>query len=394
MPTRFVRVLLGTLACCLTGAVAQAASVRGVTDTEIVIGTVTDLSGVTAVQGVNNSDAIRMVFDDVNKKGGINGRKIKYVVEDSQYTVPRAVQAMNKLLNNDNIFLAIGDGGTPMNDANMPAQFAKNVPNVFPLTAARSMYEPFHPLKFGQFASYYDQIRAGLKLFIETKGIQAPCAMYQDTDFGRDVMDGVRDQLAAMNRKLVAETAHKPTDTDFGASVAKLRDAKCDMLVLGTITRDTNQIVGAVNKIGWKVTMLGQSAIYDSVVAEVPGGANDGLYAMTPALFAYPDDPRPAVRAFAATYKQKFGRDPNFAAEVGYGAAGAVIQGLQNAGRDLTVDRFVKGMERIKDYVDIFGSPPMTFTDKSHHGSTHSFLVMVREGRWVQVTPEPIGYGG
>ena len=130
------------------------------------------------------------------------------------------------------------------------------------------------------------------------------------------------------------------------------------------------------------------------MVAEVPGGANDGLYAMTPALFAYPDDPRPAVRAFAATYKQKFGRDPNFAAEVGYGAAGAVIQGLQNAGRDLTVDRFVKGMERIKDYVDIFGSPPMTFTDKSHHGSTHSFLVMVREGRWVQVTPEPIGYGG
>ena len=378
----------------LSSAGLAADAVRGVSDTEIVIGTYTDLSGVTATWGINNANAWRMAFDEQNAKGGIHGRKIRYIVEDSQYQVPRSVQAANKLINRDNVFMLVANGGTPMNTAVMPEQLAKGVPNVFPLTAARSMYEPFHPLKFGQFASYYDQIRAGLKLFIETKGIQAPCAMYQDTDFGRDVMDGVRDQLAAMNRKLVAETAHKPTDTDFGASVAKLRDAKCDMLVLGTITRDTNQIVGAVNKIGWKVTMLGQSAIYDSVVAEVPGGANDGLYAMTPALFAYPDDPRPAVRAFAATYKQKFGRDPNFAAEVGYGAAGAVIQGLQNAGRDLTVDRFVKGMERIKDYVDIFGSPPMTFTDKSHHGSTHSFLVMVREGRWVQVTPEPIGYGG
>ena len=120
-------------------ATASAQTIRGVTDTEIVIGTVTDLSGVTAVQGVNNSDAIRMAFDDINAKGGVHGRKIKYVVEDSQYTVPRAVQAMNKLLNSDNIFLALDDGGTPMNDANMPAQFEKNVPNMFPLTSARSM---------------------------------------------------------------------------------------------------------------------------------------------------------------------------------------------------------------------------------------------------------------
>ena len=81
--------------------------VRGVTDTEIVIGTITDLSGVTAVQGVNNSDAIRMAFDEANDKGGVHGRKIKYIVEDNQYTVPRAVQAMNKLLNSDNIFLAL-----------------------------------------------------------------------------------------------------------------------------------------------------------------------------------------------------------------------------------------------------------------------------------------------
>src|SRR6201997_5348165 len=115
----------------------SADTVRGVTDNEIVIGTITDLSGVTAVQGVNNADAIRMAFDEANAKGGIHGRKIKYIVEDNQYQVPRAVQAMNKLLNSDNIFFTIDDGGTPMNDANMPTQFAKNVPNMFPLTSAR-----------------------------------------------------------------------------------------------------------------------------------------------------------------------------------------------------------------------------------------------------------------
>src|SRR5689334_21253830 len=162
----FRRRLMGVLSAAACGAALWAGAahaadpVRGVTDTEIVIGTITDLSAVTAVQGVNNADAIRMVFDEANAKGGVHGRKIKYIVEDNQYQVPRAVQAMNKLLNNDNIFMALSDGGTPMNYANMPAQFAKNVPNVLPLTAARSMYEPYNRLKFAQFASYYDQMRS------------------------------------------------------------------------------------------------------------------------------------------------------------------------------------------------------------------------------------------
>ena len=122
------------------------ADTRGVSDSEIVIGTMTDLSGVTAVQGVNNANAMRMAFDEANARGGIHGRKIRWVVEDMEYIVPKAVQAMNKLLNRDNIFFALANGGTPHNDAVMPAMFEKNVPNVFPLTCARSMYEPFNRL--------------------------------------------------------------------------------------------------------------------------------------------------------------------------------------------------------------------------------------------------------
>src|SRR6476469_5614073 len=188
----------------MTAPLANAADpVRGVTDTEVIIGTITDLSGVTAVQGVNNSDAVRMAFDEVNEKGGVNGRKIKYIVEDNQYQVPRAVQAMNKLLNNDNVFMTIDDGGTPMNDANMPAQFAKNVPNMFPLTAARSMYEPYNRLKFGQFASYYDQMRAATKYFAEKRGRKAFCAAYQDSDFGKDVLAGVTAETKELGLKIV-----------------------------------------------------------------------------------------------------------------------------------------------------------------------------------------------
>src|ERR1700760_1001155 len=190
-------VLLGSAGALFAPAIARAAT-RGVSDTEIVVGSMADLSGVTAVQGVNNADAMRMAFDEANAKGGVHGRKIRFVVEDNEYTVPKAVQAMNKLLNRDNIFFAVGNGGTPMNDATMPMMFEKDVPNVFPTTCARSMYEPFNKLKFGQFASYYDQMRAGVKYFADKHGKKRVGVMYEDTDFGRDVLAGGVAQTEAM----------------------------------------------------------------------------------------------------------------------------------------------------------------------------------------------------
>jgi branched-chain amino acid transport system substrate-binding protein len=373
-------------------ALPAAAETRGVTEQEILIGTYTDLSGVTAMWGVNNSNSWRMVFDDVNAEGGINGRKIRYIVEDNQYQVPRSVQAANKLINRDGVFIMVGDGGTPMNNATMPEQIAKGVPNMFPLTSARSMYEPLNHYKFGFAASYYDQMRAGVKVFVQQHHSKAVCGMSQDTDFGRDVMDGARDQLKAAGMSLIAETLHKPTDTDFSASVAKLKDANCDLILVGGITRDTIQIVSAVRKIGWNVEMLGQAASYEEAVAEVPGGVTEGFYSMTPVLYVAASDFSPAIREFAEKYKSRFGKEPNFAAQIGYSAAQLVVLGLQKGGRDLTTDSFIAGIESIKDWHDIFGSPPMTFSATKHQGSNESFLCVVKDGKWVPVSKTPYAY--
>lgn len=367
-------------------------AVRGVTDTEITIGTISDLSGVTAVQGVNNTYANRLAYDAINAKGGIHGRKIKYIVEDNQYQVPRAVQAMNKLLNNDSVFIMVNNGGTPMNNANMPAQLEKGVANVFPLTAARSMYEPFNRLKFGQFASYYDQMRSGVKYFVEKKGKKNVCAMTQDSDFGRDVLAGAVEQLAAMHMKLAGETVHKPTDTDFNALLTRLHDEKCDLIVTGTIVKDTTLIISTARKMGWDVDMLGQFASYDTAVADAPGNVAEGYFAMTPGLYAYPDDPRPAVQAFSKAFREKSGRDPNFLGQMGYSAAQMVILALDRAGRDLTMDSFIKGMESIDGYVDIFGNPPARLSATNHHASTQSFLAVIKNGRWIAALPDPLGY--
>jgi branched-chain amino acid transport system substrate-binding protein len=367
------------------------ASQQGVTDTEITIGSTTDLSGVTAVQGVNNANAVRLAFDDANASGGVNGRKIHYVVEDMQYQVPRAVQAINKLLNLDRIFFTVVDGGTPMNNAEMPMQFEKNVPNIFPLTAARSMYEPFSPLKFAQFASYYDQMRSGLKYFVENRHVSHVCVMYQDTDFGRDVLAGVQDEAKALGLSVIATTAHKPTDTDFSADLTKLHDAACDWIGVGSIVRDSLGIISQAKKMGWSVPLVGQSASYDTSIAAAPGNVGEGFYSMSPSIYAYPDDKRPAVQAFFKEYKARFGIDPNFLGETGYSSGQMVLMGLKNAGKDLTTESFIKGLEAIQDYTDIFGTK-YSFGPNQHHGQTASYLSVIHDGRWQPIETDAIAY--
>jgi branched-chain amino acid transport system substrate-binding protein len=388
-------VLLQSATIALAGIFGVAATaaepVHGVTDTEITIGTVTDLSGVTAIQGVNNANAIRLLFDEANEKGGINGRKIRYIVEDSQYQVPRAVQAMNKLLNNDKVFMTLQDGGTPMNNATWPMALEKDTPKLLPLTAARSMYEPFNRLKFSQTSSYVDQMRAGVKYFVEQRGKKNICIMYQDTDFGKDVLAGVTMQAEAENLKVVGLTAHKPTDTDFSAAVTKLREANCDLVTLGTIVRDTTIIIATVKKVGWDVDLLGQAASYDTAVATAPGGTGEGFYSMTPTLYAYPDDPRPNVHDFMARYRAKYGIDMNYIGQTGASVAQIALEALKRAGRDLTVDSLVTAMESLHEFTDMYGNT-YSFGPKQHHGSTKAFLAVVKDGRWVPVVEAPLAY--
>jgi branched-chain amino acid transport system substrate-binding protein len=381
----------GLLAAPLIARHARAET-RGVSDTEIVIGNMTDLSGVTAVQGTNNAQALRMAFDGINEKGGIHGRKIRFVVEDMEYIVPKAVQAMNKLLNRDNIFFAIANGGTPHNDAVLPSMIEKGVPNIFPLTCARSMYEPLNRYKYGQFASYYDQMRAGVKYFAEKRGKKVVGSMYQDSDFGRDVHAGVVAQTEAMGMKVAATAASRPTDTDFNAALARLRDANCDLICMGTIVKYTTIILATARKMGWDVDFCGQFASYSTAVAEAPGEPAEGFYSMSPGLYAYPDDPRPAVQEVGARYRKTFGIDINYLGEAGWSAASCMIDVLQRAGRDLTTDSLIKSLESMDKWRDIFGSPPLSMSATNHHASNQSFLSVVKGKRWAPVEPEPLSY--
>jgi branched-chain amino acid transport system substrate-binding protein len=369
---------------------AASAQTRGVTATEVTFGMPTDLSGVAATYGVSSSNGVKMRFDEINDAGGINGRKLRVIVEDQGYQVPKAVQACNKLINRDKVFAFVGPLGTPMNNACFKEQFAAGVPNLFPLSAARSMYEPFERLKFYGAASYVDQIRSGIEYFVKTKGKKAICVMYQDTDFGKEILEGAEIQAKKLGIKVVETAAHKPTDQDFTAPITKLRSAGCDLILMGTIVRDSIVPYTTARKAGWNdVTFLGSAAVYDLVVGAAQG--MEGFYGMGLTEMPYVDSSVASVKTFVENYKKKFNIDPNIGAVYGYVAADLTVQGLKNAGKDLTLDSFIKGLEAIKGYKDIFNGPQVSFGPNIRQGANSSFLAEVKGGRWIPVT-KPLGF--
>ena len=375
------------LAAGALAGVALAQESRGVSKTEIVLGMHTDLSGPAATYGVSSSNAVKMRFDEINDKGGIHGRKIRLIVEDSQYQVPRAVQAGAKLINRDRIFAMVAPLGTPMNNALFKDQFDAGVPNLFPLSAARSMYEPFHKLKFYNAATYVDQVRAGIQYFVSKKGKKALCAMYQDTDFGKEVLDGIQIQADKLKIKIVETTTHKPTDQDFTAQITRLKAAGCDLVVLGTIVRDSIVPYATARKIGWTdVDFLGSAASYDLFVAAAQGGVTEGLYAMGLTDMPYRDTLSPTAQAWFDRYKERYKNDPNIGAIYGHVAADLTALGLEKAGADLTLNALVKGLESIRGYKDIFNGPEVNFGPDKHQGANSSFLAVVKGGRWVRLT--------
>lgn len=363
-----------------------AAKTQGVSKNEIVFGMHTALSGPAAAWGVGSSNGIRMRFDEVNAAGGVHGRKLRLVVEDHQYQVPLAVQAGNKLINRDKVFAMLGALGTPHNNAVMPRQFEKNIPNLFPYTAARSMVYPLHPLKFSAVSTYYDQNRVGTKYAIETLGAEKICVMAQETEFGEETMDAVKDQLKEMGKTLTAQARHKPTDSDFVTSLSSLRSAGCEAIVLGTILRDTIIIIGTAKKMGWNVPMIGNTASYDKVVSEVEGGVTEGYYAVTSFNIVYEDTAEGRAKDWLKRYKERFGEEPPASAQQGEIIGDLVIMALEKAGPDLTVEAFLEGLMEIDSYKDIFGGPTLSFGPEKHYGTDAALVGQVKSGRWVPVT--------
>src|SRR5262245_1448628 len=245
--------VLAALALAAGSAAAQNSN-QGVTKDEIVLGSIQDLSGPIAGFGKQLKQGMQLRVDEINEQGGINGRKLRLLVEDSSYDPKKAVLAAQKLVNQDRIFAMVGHLGTAQNMAAMPVQFEKGVINFLPVSAAREMVEPFHRLKFGAWATYLEQMGSKLPGLVKEKGAKNVFAIYQDDEFGLEVLRGGEAGLKKLGMSFTEKATFKRGATDFSSQVARMKAAGCDFVVMGTIIRETIGTMAEAHKIGFAPT--------------------------------------------------------------------------------------------------------------------------------------------
>ena len=384
-----LNIILTAVALAGIAATSAHAQSQGVSKDELLLGAIEDLSGPLSGPGKQVRDGMLMRVEEINEQGGINGRRVKLLVEDSAYDPKRAVLAAQKLVNQDKIFALLGHMGTVTNVAAFPVLFNKNVINFFPVTAAREMYEPFHKLKYAFFSTYYDQIRLTLPKLVAEKGAKRICAMYQDDELGQEVLRGAEDGLKTIGMQLTEKTSYKRGATDFSTQMQKLASEKCDMVVLGTIIRETIGGIAAAKRLGFTPTFLGSTASYSELIHKLGGPTMDGLYAAMTVEHPYLDAASPSVRRWASKYKTKFNEDPGFYSVIGYTIVDSFALAASRTGANLTTDNFIKTMDTLKIPSDMFGSPAMTFSPTKRLGNTESRLSQIQSGRWTIVSDYP-----
>jgi branched-chain amino acid transport system substrate-binding protein len=386
MHMKFKSAAAGAVLALAAGlALAQNTS-QGVSKTEITLGSIQDLSGPLAGFGKQVRLGMMLRVDEINEQGGVNGRKMRLIVEDSGYDPKKAVLAAQKLVNQDKIFAMVGHIGTAQNLAAMPVQFEKNVINFFPVTAAREMYEPFHRLKYSFAATYYDQMRTVLPKMVKDKGAKKVCTLYQDDEFGLEVMRGGEAGLKTLNMEFAEKTTYKRGATDFSSQVARLKASGCELVVLGTIIRETIGAIGEARKTGYNPAFLGSSAAYTDLIHKLGGKAMDGLYATMTTQHPYLDEASQNIRFWANKYKTKFNEDPTVFSVYGYNVIDAFARASAKAGANLSTDSFIKAMDTMVIPSDMFGSAEGRFGPHKRLGNDLSRLSQITDGKWKVVS--------
>ena len=355
---------------------------QGVSKNEIVVGSIQDLSGPVAAFGKQARAGMQLRVDEINEQGGINGRKVRLAVEDSGYDPRKAVLAAQKLIHQEHIFVMAGHVGTAQNVAVMPLLFEKNVVNFMPLTGAREMYEPLHKLKYAMIVTYYDQFLVTVPKLVKDKAAKQACILYQDDDAGLEMLRGSEAGLKTIGMQFAEKTSYKRGATDFSSQVARMKAANCDLVVLGTIIRETVGTIAESRKTGFNPTFIASAAAYTDLIPKLGGKSMDGLYAAMGPQHPYLDDASPALRFWANKYKTRFNENPTVVSVYGYMVMDLFAKGAEMAGPQLTTDSFVKAMDKLKVGPDMFGSDALSYSATKRLGSDATRLSQLQDGRW------------
>ena len=328
----------------------------GVTDTEIKIGSTNPYSGPASAYGVIGR-AESAYFKMINDQGGINGRKINFISLDDGYSPPRTVEQVRKLVEQEQVLFLAGTLGTPPNSAIHKYVNAKGVPHIFVNTGATKWGDPKNfPWTMGFNINYQAEGNIYAKYILDTKPDAKIAILYQNDDYGKDYVKGLKDGLGDKAAKMVvAEASYEVTDPTIDSQIVTLKASGAVTFYNVTTPKFAAQAIRRVYDMGWKPLHILNNVSYSVGSVLTPAGLDKSVGLITAAYFKDPADPRwkndPGFGEYSAWLKKYYpeGDIKDSFNVSGYLIAQGVVHVLKACGDDLSRENLMKQMMSIKD---------------------------------------------
>ena len=371
---RYLTALLGILAC------GTLVAENGVSPTEIKIGMSNALTGPAGALGTGVKEGAMVYIDMINEKGGVHGRKIKLVSYDDGYEPKKTIENTKKLISEDKVFLLFGYVGTPTSKAVVPLVSRNKVPYVGPYTGAEFLRAPLNKNIFNVRGSYFNETERIVNSLVDDMGIKDIGIFVQDDGYGNAGKAGVVRALRKKGLSLKGEGRYKRNTVDIDEGLNKLLAAKpkavilvgaykpCAAFIKKAKEKNLNAVFSNISFVGTK-----------NLIGEM-GAAGEGTY-ISQVMPSPTDESIAIVKEYNDAIKAK-GLTPSYTSLEGYVAAKVLVQGLEQAGKDLSRDSFKQGMYK----VDLkMGDAELHYSAKSHVGFKSIFLTKVKDGKAVPV---------
>ncbi|MGE5157421.1 MAG: ABC transporter substrate-binding protein [Gemmatimonas sp.] len=348
---------LALFAASTYGALAEKKYDPGASDTEIKIGNIMPYSGPASAYGVIGKTEAAF-FKKLNAEGGINGRKINFISYDDGYSPPKTVEQARKLVESDEVLLIFNSLGTPPNSAIHKYMNAKKVPQLFVATGATKWNDPKHfPWTMGWQPSYQSESRIYAKYLLKEKPNAKIAVLYQNDDYGKDYLKGLKDGLGAKaSSMIVAEESYETTEPTIDDHIVKLKASGADVFVNITTPKFAAQAIKKVAEIGWKPLHIlnNVSASVGAVIK--PAGYQNAQDIISANYLKDVSDPQwandPGMKQFLDFMAKDFpeGNKLDGGTIVGYSVAKTLVQVLKQCGDDLTRANVMKQAANLKNF--------------------------------------------
>jgi ABC-type branched-subunit amino acid transport system substrate-binding protein len=360
---------------------ATTARVPGVSQTEIKVGTHTPLTGPVAVYSVIPK-TVKAYFDQVNEQGGVEGRKITFLMEDDAYSPPKAVEVTRKLVEQDNIFAMLLGLGTPPHTAVADYLKQNNVPDIFPSTGAVKWCQPPQASTFCFQLPYNIAGKIMGKYAGDNFNGKRVGFIYQNDDFGLDEMNAFK-EAGQGKLQFGPQEAFEPTATNLNAQVLNLRNANVDLAVCICLPTHTAAAIKFAKQQGWSPQWIVSEVNADPVVIRLAGAdVMEGV--ITNGYLKLPDDPNdPDVQKHLDLLK-KYAPDvqPGGNSVYAHAAAEVFVELLKRTGANLTRENLIKTANDFKDFKCSLCLAPVSMSNNDHLTIDGSRIAQVKNGRW------------